>query len=186
MAASGFCPAASSVVTFVPLESPEFLESNLACREIAKDGILESAMPVYTDTLHFLDVYRASNVGSAFSRRIGITWPGIDPPHAGKHGNVVSASYVGCAPVVRCRAAPPHGIQSGRDITHPAVRAVAANVIIIATISACLSSVVCPVADSAVGIDGFSGLRAATDLLLDRVEFSHRAEPPAAAALARS
>ena len=184
LAAPSFSPGAGDVETLIPLEGPELLESNFACRPITEDSVLESAVPVYTDALHLLDVHSAGDGGGAFSGRIGVTRPCIDPPHACKHGDIVGAPYVGCAPVVRGRAASPHGIQSGRDVTHPAVRAVTAHIIIVAAIGARLPCVGSPIADGAVSLDRLGGLRAAADLLLDRVEFCHRAEPPAAAALA--
>ena len=181
---AGFGPGAGYVKTPAPLEGPELFESDLAGRPIAEDGVLESAVPVYTDTLHFLGVHSAGDGGVAFGGRIGVTRPCIDPPHAGKHGDIVGAPDVGRAPVVRGGAASPHGSQSGRDVAHPAVRAVAAHVIIVGAIGARLPGVVVPVADGAVGRDRLGGLRAAADLLLDFVQFGHGAEPPAAAALA--
>ncbi len=181
---AGFGPGAGDVETPAPLEGPELFESDLAGRPIAEDGVLESAVPVYTDALHFLGVHSAGDGGVAFGGRIGETRPCIDPPHAGKHGDIVGALDVGRAPVVRGGAASPHGSQSGRDVAHPAVRAVAAHVIIVGAIGACLPGVIVPVADGTGGRDRLGGLRAAADLLLDFVQFGHGAEPPAAAALA--
>ncbi|MHC4727672.1 MAG: hypothetical protein ACYS17_10655 [Planctomycetota bacterium] len=141
-------------------------------------------MAVDTNPLHLLDVDGAGNDGVAIGRLFVVAGPGVDPPHASEHGDVVGFLDVGRSPVIGGGASTPHAVKTSRDITHPAIRAVAAHVIIVGAIGARLPGMVGPAADIAIGLDWLGGLRAATDLLLDRVKLAYGAEPPATAALA--
>jgi len=181
---SGFGPVPGDVETAAPLQRPELLQADLACGEVAEDGILESAVAVDADPLHLLGIGGAGNDGRAVGRRVVVMGPCIDPPHAGKHRDIVSVLDAGGAPVVGGGASAPHAVQARGDVAHPAVRPIAADVVVGGSEGARLPGVVGPVADGAGGIDRLGGLGADADLLLDGVEFADGAEPPAAATLA--
>ena len=139
-------------------------------------------MAVDADPLHLLGVDGAGNDGGAIGRLFVVAGPGVDPPHTGEHGDVVGFLDVGRSPVVGGGASAPHAVHAGRDIAHPAVRAVAAHVIIVGAIGARLPGVVGPTPDGAIGLDRLGGLRAAAHLFSDLVSCQHRFEPPSSAA----
>ena len=182
-AAAGPGPGAGDVEALVPLQRPELLQADLACGPVAKDRVLESAVAIDADPLHLLGVDGAGNGSRSAGRRVGMAGPGIDPPHAGEHGDVVGLLDVGGAPVVGGGASAPHAVEARRDVAHPAVRPVAADVVVGGSAGARLPGVPDPATDIA-GRGGFGRFRADADLLLDGVELGDGAEPPAAAALA--
>jgi len=181
--AAGSCPGPADVETPVPPQRPQLFHADLACGPVAEDGVLESAVAVDTGPLHLLRVDGAGNGGGAIGRDVGVAWPGVDPPHAGEHGDVVGPLDVRPAPMVGGGTSAPHAVETGRHVAHPAVRPVAANVVVGSAAVARLPGVVGPVADVAGG-GRFGRLRADADLLLDRVEVGYRLEPPATAAAA--
>ncbi|MBA7710479.1 hypothetical protein ES703_119422 [subsurface metagenome] len=102
--------------------------------------------------------------------------PRVDPPHAGEHRYIICALNIGRPPVVRTPVAAPNPVPVSRQIAHPAIGAVAANIFF------GLPGVLGPGAN--IPLSGrLGGFRAAADIGLGFIEFHDGKEPPSAAAI---